>query len=321
MMSKYVLDFESPLQELEAKIETVQATGQKTGVDVSRNIRQLEERLEKKKRSIYGKLSRWNRVQLARHPLRPHALDYIDLMFSDFLELHGDRYFADDAAIVAGIGKLDKYSVMVVGQQKGRTTKDNLHRNFGMPRPEGYRKALRIMKLGEKFGLPIITLIDTMGAYPGVGAEERGQAEAIAHNLMVMSTLKVPVINTVIGEGASGGALGIGMGDRLLCLENTWFSVISPEGCASILFRDSSKAPEAADAMKVTAQDLFEMGIADRIIAEPGGAAHLDPTGSAAKFKKALLEELDELIPFQPDNLVTARIEKYENFGHWEVKK
>ncbi|NOZ09106.1 MAG: acetyl-CoA carboxylase carboxyltransferase subunit alpha [FCB group bacterium] len=316
-MSTYILDFEAPLREIEEKIDALKATGIKTGVDVSSNIKQLESKLKRKKKTVYGKLTRWNRVQIARHPRRPHSLDYINLITSDFFELHGDRKFADDKAIVAGIGEIEGKSVMIVAQQKGRGTKDNLARNFGMAHPEGYRKALRVMKLAEKFNIPILTLIDTPGAHPGIGAEERGQAEAIARNLMEMILLEVPIINIVIGEGASGGALGIGVGDRLLCLENTWFSVISPEGCASILFRDATRAKEAADAMKVTAQDLFEMKIADRIIPEPLGGAHFNAEESALKLKNAFMEELAQLRDLSPEKLIEKRIVKYESIGRW----
>ncbi len=317
-MSRYILDFESPLREIEEKIETIQATGTKTGVDVSKNVRQLNDKLEKRKKSIYGKLSRWNRVQLARHPKRPHSLDYIRLMTNDFFELHGDRNFADDPAIVSGIADFEGEHVMIIGQQKGSGTKDNLYRNFGMPRPEGYRKALRMMKLAEKYKIPVLTLIDTPGAYPGVGAEERGQGEAIARNLMEMAVLRIPIICVVIGEGASGGALGIGVGDRLLCLENTWYSVITPEGCASILYRDAGKASEAADAMKVCARDLLDMGIADRLIPESDGSAHLNPEGTAANLKKVIREELDQLSSIQIGDLIERRIQKYERIGVWQ---
>ncbi len=317
-MSKYILDFEAPLRAIEEKIETLRSTAIQTGVDVSHNIRQLERKLESKKKDIYGKLSRWDRVQLARHPNRPHALDFIRMMADDFYELHGDRYFADDKAIVAGLMTMDEKSYVVIGQQKGRNTKDNLYRNFAMPRPEGYRKALRVMKIGEKFNIPVLTIIDTPGAYPGIGAEERGQAEAIARNLFEMSMLNVPVINVVIGEGASGGALGIGVGDRLFCLENTWYSVISPEGCASILFRDASRAKEAADAMKVTAQDLMEMGLADKIIPEPDNGAHFNPEAAASELKKAVVEEFHYLAALDIEDLIHKRISKYEQMGRWE---
>jgi acetyl-CoA carboxylase carboxyl transferase subunit alpha len=257
-------------------------------------------------------------VQLARHPDRPYALDYVARMCSDFIEIHGDRLFADDKAIIAGLANIDDYKVILIGQQKGRSTKENLYRNFGMMHPEGYRKALRVMKLAEKFHRPVITLIDTQGAFPGVGAEERGQAEAIARNLFEMARLKTPIITVVIGEGASGGALGIGVGDRILLLENTWYSVITPEGCASILYRDSSKAPLAAEAMKVTARDLEDMKIADEIIAEPIGGAHRDPDAMARTLKEVLLKHLNELIGIPSDELVLRRIEKYSKMGTWK---
>jgi len=317
-MSKFILDFENPLKEIEEKIDALKATGTKTGVDVSSNIRQLEDKLDKKRKSVYSKLSRWDRVQIARHPRRPHSRDIIDLILDDFYELHGDRHYSDDHAVICGVGRLDSRSVVVVGQQKGRGTKDNLTRNFGMMHPEGYRKAMRVMRLGEKFGLPIITLIDTPGAHPGLGAEERGQAEAIARNLMEMVLLKIPVLNIVIGEGASGGALGIGVGDRLICMENTWYSVISPEGCASILFRDSTRAKEAADAMQVTAQDLLSMGIADRIVAEPAGGAHQNPQGAADNLKAVIIEELGTLGALTTQQLIDKRILKYESIGEWQ---
>ena len=316
-MSKYILDFEEPLRDIENKIDSIITTGIKTGVDVSANIEQLKQKLKKKQIDIYSNLSRWNRVQLARHPKRPHSLDYIKMFDENWFELHGDRYFGDDKALVAGLMKIDNQSIVIISQQKGRGTKDNLYRNFAMPRPEGYRKALRLMKLAEKFKIPIVTLIDTPGAYPGLGAEERGQAEAIAKNLMTMATLKTPIINIVIGEGASGGALGIGMGDRLLCLENTWYSVISPEGCASILFRDASKAKDAADAMKVTAFDLFEMGLADRIIPEPQGGAHLHYHQTGEILKNVIIEELKPLMELKTEDLIKNRLNKIDKMGKW----
>ncbi|MBC8214056.1 MAG: acetyl-CoA carboxylase carboxyltransferase subunit alpha [Candidatus Marinimicrobia bacterium] len=317
-MSKYTLEFEESLREIEEKIETVKSTGIKTGVDVTSTVQQLERKLEDKRKSIYKNLSRWDRVQLARHPRRPHSLDYIEMMCDEWMELHGDRYFGDDKAIVSGLAVIAGKSIMIIGQQKGRGTKDNMLRNFGMPRPEGYRKALRLMKLAEKFNIPIVTLIDTPGAYPGLGAEERGQAEAIAKNLKEMAIIGVPIINIVIGEGASGGALGIGVGDRLLCMENTWYSVISPEGCASILFRDATRAKDAADAMKVTSIDLLEMGIADRIIPEPEGSAHMHPKKASEMLKDVILEELAQLVTLNTDDLIENRISKFEKMGKWE---
>ncbi len=316
-MSKYILEFETPLKEIEDKIESLKSTSIKTGVDVTSGISQLEEELKRKKEEIYNNLSRWERVQLARHPKRPYSQDYIDRIADDWLELHGDRYFSDDSAIISGIGKIANESFMIIGQEKGRGTKNKLFRNFGMPRPEGYRKALRLMKLAEKFNTPILTIIDTIGAYPGLGAEERGQAEAIAKNLFEMARLNVPVISVVIGEGASGGALGIGVADKIICFENTWYSVISPEGCASILFRDAGRAAEAADAMKVTAHDLLELEIADKIIPEPGGGAHMDYDGAAKIMKTSVLEELVNLKKMTSEERIQLRMEKFEKMGRW----
>ncbi|MBC8310975.1 MAG: acetyl-CoA carboxylase carboxyltransferase subunit alpha [Candidatus Marinimicrobia bacterium] len=317
-MSRYILDFEAPLRELEEKIESLHSTATKTGVDVTSAIQQLEEELLIKKASIYENLSRWERVQLARHPKRPHSNDYIERIVDEWIELHGDRYFSDDTAIIGGIGKIGGQSFVIIGQEKGRGTKNKLYRNFGMPRPEGYRKALRLMKMAEKFNIPVLTIIDTIGAFPGLGAEERGQAEAIARNLFEMARLNVPIISIVIGEGASGGALGIGVADRLLCFENTWYSVISPEGCASILFRDATRAPEAADSMKVTAEDLFDLGIADKIIPEPDGGAHLNYDASADIMKNVVLEEYDALKTKTNEELINDRMVKYEKMGRWD---
>jgi acetyl-CoA carboxylase carboxyl transferase subunit alpha len=317
-MSKYILDFEGPLRKLEEKIESLHSMSMKTGVDVTSSIQQLEVELLAKKTSIYDNLSRWERVQLARHPKRPYSSDYIKRITDEWIELHGDRYFNDDTAIIGGIGKISGESFVIIGQEKGRGTKNKLYRNFGMPRPEGYRKALRLMKLAEKFNIPILTIIDTIGAYPGLGAEERGQAEAIARNLFEMARLNVPIISFVIGEGASGGALGVGVADRLLCFENTWYSVISPEGCASILFRDATRAPEAADSMKVTAQDLFDLGIADKIISEPDGGAHLNYDESAIIMKDVVLEEYAALKTKSNKQLIDDRMEKYEKMGRWD---
>ena len=317
-MSKYILDFEGPLLKLEEKIESLHSMSMKTGVDVTSSIQQLEVELLAKKTSIYDNLSRWERVQLARHPKRPYSSDYIERITDEWIELHGDRYFSDDTAIIGGIGKISGESFVIIGQEKGRGTKNKLYRNFGMPRPEGYRKALRLMKLAEKFNIPVLTIIDTIGAYPGLGAEERGQAEAIARNLFEMARLNVPIISFVIGEGASGGALGVGVADRLLCFENTWYSVISPEGCASILFRDATRAPEAADSMKVTAQDLFDLGIADKIISEPDGGAHLNYDESAIIMKDVVLEEYAALTTKTSEQLIDDRMEKYEKMGRWD---
>ncbi len=318
MANKYVLSFEKPLQEMEERIEATKRTALERGIDMSDEIQGLEAKLEKAAADFYKNLTRWQRVQMARHPERPYTLDYVERITRSWFEMYGDRHYADDKAVVGGLAEIDSEQVVIIGQQKGRGTRDNLFRNFGMPRPEGYRKALRLMNLAARFSRPVISFIDTPGAYPGIGAEERGQAEAIARNLMVMSTLPVPIIVIVIGEGASGGALGMGVGDRLLMLENTWFSVISPEGCASILYRDASKAEEAADAMRVTPQDLMDMGVCDRTLPEPLGGAHRDPDAVAATLKSAILETLAELKDMPPDELVAARVSRYERLGQWE---
>lgn len=321
-MPGLILDFEKPIIELERKIEEMRELSTPGGLDLDEEITHLEEKLNKLTEKIYSNLSRWQRVQLARHPERPYTLDYLERITTDFVELHGDRFFADDKSIIAGLAIIGRYHVVIIGHQKGKNTKDNLYRNFGMPNPEGYRKALRVMKLAEKFQKPVISLIDTPGAFPGIGAEERGQAEAIAHNLFEMARLKVPILIVIIGEGASGGALGIGVGDRILLLENTWYSVISPEGCASILFRDAGKASIAAEAMKVTAYDLKDMGIADEIIKEPTGGAHRRYDETAEVLKKAILRHLDELTKIPINELVNKRVEKFSKMGSWkEVKK
>ena len=316
-MSIYILDFEIPLREIEDKIDDMKSTGIKTGMDVSEGVEKLENQLSQEKQKIYANLNRWERVQLARHPKRPYSSDYISRITDYWFELHGDRYFSDDPAMICGIAIIDDLKLMIIGQEKGRGTKSKVHRNFGMARPEGYRKALRLMKLAEKYNLPVLTLIDTPGAYPGLGAEERGQAEAIARNLFEMARLRVPIINIVIGEGASGGALGIGVGDKIICFENTWYSVISPEGCASILFRDPSRAEEAADAMKVTAKDLKELEIADTILQEPEGGTHLDYDHAASILKQAVIDSISELNKVEPENRILNRIEKFEKMGRW----
>ncbi len=317
-MSKTVLDFERPIHDLEQKIVEMEIMSSDSDVDMSSEIKKLRKKLVEQSKKINKNLSRWQRVELARHADRPHALDLIELMCDTWMELHGDRNFGDDKAIVSGIAQIEDQRMVIIGQQKGRSTKDNLYRNFGMPYPEGYRKALRHMKLAEKFGLPVVTLIDTIGAYPGLEAEERGQAEAIARNLFEMSHLSVPIVVIVVGEGASGGALGIGVGDRLVMLENTWYSVISPEGCASILYRDATQKKKAAEAMRVTAADLMEMGIADRIIDEPLGGAHRDYKGTAKILKKVILEEIAALEAIPVEDMVSQRIQKLENMGAWE---
>ena len=316
-MSNYILDFELPLLEIEAKINALKSTGINAGMDVSDGVKQLETQLSDKRKMIYDNLSRWERVQLARHPKRPYSSDLISRMTDYWMELHGDRKFADDPAIVCGIAKLNDIKVMIISQEKGRGTKKKLYHNFGMARPEGYRKALRLMKLAEKYNIPVLTIIDTPGAYPGLGAEERGQAEAIARNIFEMSILKIPIITAVIGEGASGGALGIGVGDSIICFENTWYSVISPEGCASILFRDSERASEAADAMMVTANDLKRFGIADIILPEPNGGNHLNYDEAAKILKSAVVESIKKQIIIKSDIRIKNRIEKYETMGKW----
>ena len=318
--SKYILEFEKPLKDIEDRIESLKSSSINTGVDVSSTLQKMEYELSEKRVEIYKSLSRWERVQLARHPKRPYSMDYISKISDYWFELHGDRNFSDDPAIITGIAIIGTIKVFIVAQEKGRGTKEKVFRNFGMPRPEGYRKAIRIMKLAEKFKLPIVSLLDTPGAYPGIGAEERGQGQAIANNLIEMSQLKIPIISIVIGEGASGGALGIGLADKIICFENTWYSVISPEGCASILFRDSSRAKEAADAMKVTSYDLYDMGIADEIIKEPKGAAHIDPIGAAEALKDTIIRNYTELKKFTTDELIDKRIEKYDKIGEYEQK-
>ena len=321
MKTKYILDFEQPLKDIEERIYNLKQSSVNTGVDTSSTIKKMEYELIELRSEIYSNLSRWERVQLARHPNRPYSLDYISLITNYWFELHGDRNFGDDPSIVAGVAIIDTIKVVIVAQEKGRGTKEKVFRNFGMPKPEGYRKALRIMKLAEKFNLPIISLLDTPGAYPGIGAEERGQGQAIANNLLQMSQLKVPIISIVIGEGASGGALGIGLADKIICLENTWYSVISPEGCASILFRDSTRAEEAADSMKVTSYDLYDMGIADEIIKEPNGSAHIDLEATAQIMKETIIRNYAKLKKIPIDELINKRIDKYNNIGSYDRKE
>jgi len=312
-MGKTILDFEKPVYELEQKLEEMKKSSNRLGID--KEIARIETKVGQLKEELYKDLSRWQRVQLARHPDRPYTLDYIDLMTTNFIELHGDRHYRDDKAIVGGFAQLDEYKVMIIGHQKGRDTKSNVYRNFGMSNPEGYRKALRLMKLAEKFNKPVITMLDTPGAYPGLEAEERGQAEAIARNLFEMSRLRVPIIVCIIGEGASGGALGIGVGNRILMLENCWYSVISPESCSSILWRSWDYKEQAAEALKLTATDLLEQKIIDRIIPEPLGGAHNNHKQAADNLKNALLEELAELVKIKKDKLVQSRIDKFGSMG------
>lgn len=315
MALQQFLEFEKPLVELEKKIEELKALALETKTDNSREIERLGQNAARLKEEIFSSLTPWQITQLARHPLRPYTLDYASRMFGDFIELHGDRNFRDDAAIVGGLAMLEQEPVMVIGHQKGRTTKEKVFRNFGMPNPEGYRKAVRLMSMAERLKKPIITFIDTPGAFPGVGAEERGQAEAIAKNLMVMSRLKVPIIVVVIGEGGSGGALAIGVGDRVLMLEYSTYSVISPEGCAAILWKDGSKADVAAKALKITAKDLHNLGIIDEVVKEPLGGAHYDADAMANTLKESLVKSLKDLKKFSTDELLDMRYEKYRRMG------
>jgi acetyl-CoA carboxylase carboxyl transferase subunit alpha len=312
-MPKTILDFEKPIIELEQKIAEMKKLSET--LDIEDEIKSLEEKVQQLQDQIYNNLSRWQIVQIARHPERPYTLDYIQKITTDFIELHGDRCFGDDKALVGGFAKLNGETVMIIGQQKGRDTKSNLYRNFGMMNPEGYRKALRLMKLAEKFNKPVITFLDTPGAYPGIEAEERGQAEAIARNLFEMSKLRVPIIVVIIGEGASGGALGIGVGDRILMLEYCWYSVISPESCSSILWRSWDYKEQAAEALKLTAKDLIQFKIIDRIVPEPRGGAHRNPEQAAIILKEVLIDELNKLKKIKIDKLIEMRVEKFLNMG------
>ena len=317
-MNPNYLDFEQSIADLEAKIEALRSAGTDRDLNLNDEINRLRAKSRKLTESIFTNLTPWQISQLARHPRRPYTLDYLSRVFTDFEELHGDRAFGDDPAIVAGLARLDGRPVMVIGHQKGRDTREKLKRNFGMPRPEGYRKAMRLMKTAERFKLPVLTLIDTPGAYPGVGAEERGQSEAIARNLYVMAALKTPIVSTVIGEGGSGGALAIGVCDRLLMLQYSTYSVISPEGCASILWKTASKASDAAEAMGITAARLRELGLSDQIVAEPLGGAHRDIDAMAASLKQALLATLDELDKLPTDALLEARYARLMQYGQFE---
>ena len=317
-MSYFYLQFEKPLKPLDDIIQALESKGQNISKDEIESLAGKKQERKNLMENIFSKLTRWERVQLARHPRRPFSLDYIKHFSENFIELHGDRHFGDDSAIIAGLGSFGDYKVVWIGQQKGRNTKENLFRNFGMMRPEGYRKALRVMKLAEKFNLPVITLIDTIGAYPGLGAEERGQGEAIANNLFQMAMLEVPIISVVIGEGASGGALGIGLSDVMLMMENTWYSVISPEGCASILFRDANRAEDAAEALKPIPSDLVEMGICDGIIKEPNGGAHRDFESSADSLKEALFNHLDALSLIKKEDFLERRILRYDKLCYFD---
>ncbi len=313
------LEFEQPIAELEAKIEELRYVSSDNELNIGEEINRLEAKCKALTESIFSSLDAWQVSQLARHPQRPYTLDYVERIFTDFEELHGDRCFADDPAIVGGLARLEGRPVVVIGHQKGRDTKEKIRRNFGMPRPEGYRKALRLMQLAERFRLPVLTFIDTPGAYPGVDAEERGQSEAIARNLKVMSALRTPIVCTVIGEGGSGGALAIGVGDRLIMLEYSTYSVISPEGCASILWKSAEKAPEAAEAMGITSQRLSELGLVDEIVEEPLGGAHRDVEQMAQRIKAALSGALDRLDGMDMDELLRQRYERLMSYGEYKA--
>jgi len=309
------LEFERPIVELDRRLEELRSFADRGDPEFKEEYERLRRRAEKLRFETYSRLTRWQRVQLARHPQRPYTLDYLKRLVPDFIELHGDRNFADDPAVVGGMGRLGGRSVVIVGHQKGRDTKENIRRSFGMPHPEGYRKGLRLMQLAGKLGLPVLTFIDTPGAYPGIGAEERGQFEAIARNLREMARLEVPIVALVIGEGGSGGALAFGVADRVLMLENSIYSVISPEGCAAILWRDRARAPEAAEALKVTSRDLMELGIADEIIPEPLGGAHRDPDQVARAIEEAVLHHLAQLEALSPTERRRRRAQKYGSMG------
>jgi acetyl-CoA carboxylase carboxyl transferase subunit alpha len=313
------LDFEKPLENLYDQLEKIKQVGEEGVIDVTENIKELEKKIQTTKKDIYANLTGWQRVQLSRHPERPYTLYYIDQICKRFTELHGDRYFSDDKAIVGGLAKIDNQSVMVIGHQKGINTKMRQYRNFGMANPDGYRKALRLMKMAERFNIPVISLIDTPGAFPGLEAEERGQAEAIARNLFEMAQLKVPILCYIIGEGASGGALGIGLGDKVFMLENTWYTVISPESCSSILWRSWDFKETAAEALKLTPDHMLEFGLIDDIVKEPLGGAHTDPEKMAKTLKAHIKNELAGLINMDPEERITQRIKKYSDMGRYAI--
>jgi len=312
------LEFEKPIAELEKKIEELTLFTSNGGIDLEEEILKLQKKSDQLLAEIYSKLSPWQKVQISRHANRPYTLDYIEAMLTDFVEMHGDRGFADDPAIVSGMAKLDGMPVVVIGHQKGRTTKERVFRNFGQPNPEGYRKALRLMQFAEKFKRPLLTFIDTQGAYPGIGAEERGQGESIARNLYIMSMLRVPIVTVVIGEGGSGGALALGVADRVMMLEHATYSVISPEGCAAILWNNGAKASEAAELLKLTAQDLFQMRVIDEVVEEPIGGAHRDPRRAAELLKEAFIRNLGEVRSMEPGDLVKLRYEKFRKLGMFD---
>lgn len=313
------LDFERPIKELEKKIEELKHFSSERKVDLSAEIKTLEEKLARLRKETYRKLTAWQKVQIARHPQRPYSLDYIRLIAVDFIELHGDRLFGDDKAIIGGFASIEPYKVMVIGQQKGRDLKENIMRNFGCAHPEGFRKSMRLMRLAARFNLPIVIFIDTPGAYPGIGAEERGQAQAIAENLRDMAKIGVPIVVVVIGEGGSGGALGIGVGDRVCILENAYYSVISPEGCAAILWKDSARAPQAAEALKLTSEDLLNADLVDEVIPEPLGGAHNNPEEAAQNIRQTILKYLKELSSVPKDKLLDLRYEKFRKVGRIDI--
>lgn len=317
----YLLEFEKPLRELEKQLDALHQQSLENNIDMSAELAAIEGKLEQTRRDIYSTLTPWQRVQVARHPKRPYALDYVAQMCTDFQELHGDRQFKDDQALIGGTAFFDGRAVMIIAQQKGRDTKENILRNFGMPQPEGYRKALRLMKLAEKFGLPILSFIDTPGAFPGVESEARHVSEAIAVNLREMAMLRVPSIAVIVGEGGSGGALGIGVTDRVLIFENSYYSVISPEGCAAILWKDRANAPKAAEALKLNAANLKELGVVDEVIPEPLGGAHNDPEAAAASLKDAFKRHLAELLDKSPTQLVEDRYGRYRDLGQYRETK
>ena len=312
------LDFEKPIAELEKKIEELTLFTSNGNVDLEEEVLKLHKKADQLRAEIYAKLSPWQKAQISRHPSRPYSLDYLEAIFTNFMEMHGDRSFADDHSIVSGVALLEGMPVVVIGHQKGRTTKEKIYRNFGMPNPEGYRKALRVMRFAEKFKKPLVTFIDTPGAYPGIGAEERGQGESIARNLFAMSRLKTPVISVVIGEGGSGGALALGVGDRVLMLEHSTYSVISPEGCAAILWKNGSKANEAAELLKITAHDLFQMKVIDEVVEEPVGGAHRDPRRASELLKESLVRNLTEIQDIPVDSLISQRYEKFRKLDMYD---
>jgi acetyl-CoA carboxylase carboxyl transferase subunit alpha len=314
-MSMVVLDFEKPIIELEERIKELMSFSSERNIDLSEEVQTLNRKLEALKKQVYGNLTAWQRVQIARHPARLYTMDYIERIMTDFMELAGDRLFRDDRAMVCGFAALGERKVMVIGHQKGRDTKENIERNFGCANPEGYRKAMRMMRTAERFGLPVVVFIDTPGAYPGIGAEERGQAQAIAENIRDMFAVKTPIMCCVIGEGGSGGALGVGVGDCVMMLENAYYSVISPEGCAAILWKDASRAKDAAEALKLTSTDLMRFGIVDAVVPEPLGGVHKDPADAAEKLKTALLDNLAQLDKLSMDELLARRYEKFRKIG------